>query len=393
MKKIITGSIILFLFLLPTTVYSLKPVIPGADIISTYLPLLRGKSVAVVTNQTSVVCNTHLVDTLLSLNIRIIKIFSPEHGFRGNAGAGVCVENKTDTVTELPIVSLYGRYRKPTASDMKDVDIVVFDLQDVGVRFFTYVSTLHLVMETCAEQHVPLLLLDRPNPNGFYVDGPVLDTAYRSFVGMDPVPIVYGMTLGEYARMINGEGWLNHGIKCDLQVVRCRNYTHRRFYELPVNPSPNLPTMRSVYLYPSLCLFEGTIMSVGRGTDFPFEIYGHPGYPEHLFSFVPRSIPGASLSPKYKGQTCYGVDLRHIPFSFLRNNKRLVLDWLIDAYKEMNKGEAFFNAYFVKLAGTGELQKQVIAGKSKYVIKASWQKKLNAFKKIRKKYLLYRDFE
>jgi len=392
MKKIITDSIILFLFLLPTTVYSLKPVIPGADIISTYLPLLRGKSVAVVANQTSVVHNTNLVDTLLSLNVRIIKIFSPEHGFLGNAGAGVCVENRTDTVTGLPIVSLYGRHRKPTASDMKDVDIVVFDMQDVGVRFYTYVSTLHLVMEACAEQHIPLLLLDRPNPNGFYVDGPVLDTTYRSFVGMDPVPIVYGMTLGEYAQMLNGEGWLNHGIKCDLQVVRCRYYTHRRFYELPINPSPNLPTMRSVYLYPSLCMFEGTIMNVGRGTDFPFEIYGHPGYPEHLFSFVPRSIPGTSLSPKYKGQTCYGVDLRNIPLKFLRDNRHLILDWLIDAYKEMGNKKDFFNPYFLKLAGTDQLQKQIETGKDKYAIRWSWKKDLEKFMEIRKKYLLYPDF-
>jgi len=370
-----------------------KPVLPGAYDMDTYLPLLQGKRVAIVANQTSMVGDVHLVDTLLSRGVTIVRIFSPEHGFRGDVAEGRSVKDQTDTRTGLPIVSLYGKRRKPLPEDLADVDIVLFDIQDVGVRFYTYISTLHLVMEACAEEDKQVVVLDRPNPNGFYIDGPVLDTAYRSFVGMDPIPVVYGMTIGEYAKMVNGEGWLSGSVQCDLTVIPCRNYTHRTYYELPVKPSPNLPTMRSVYLYPSLCFFEGTIMSVGRGTDFPFEVYGHPEYPNHMFSFKPEPKTGASSNPKYNGQVCYGVDLRNIPIKFLRDNKHLVLDWLLDAYKEMNKGEEFFNAYFVKLAGTDQLQKQVMDGKDKYTIRASWKKELEAFKTIRKRYLLYPDFE
>ena len=371
--------------------FSQRAILPGAYNISAYLPQLQGKNIAIVANQTSLVGKVYLVDTLLAMKINVVKIFSPEHGFRGEAGAGVSVKDHTDTLTGIPIVSLYGKHRKPVPEDFNQVDIVVYDIQDVGVRFYTYVSTLHLVMEACAEQNIPLLVLDRPSPNGYYVDGPVLDTAYRSFVGMDPVPVVYGMTPGEYAEMLNGEKWLTGGVQCILQVISCKNYTHRRYYELPVKPSPNLPTVRSVYLYPFLCFFEGTLMSVGRGTDFPFEVYGHPDYPSHLFSFVPESKPGAK-QPKYEGQTCYGVDLRNIPVRFLHTNSHLILDWLIDAYHEMGNREDYFNAYFAKLAGTDRLQKQIIAGENKYTIRASWKKDLDRFMKIRKKYLLYPDF-
>ncbi len=388
-------SVLFLLFLSGITgcVFGGHPVLPGAYDMEHYLPLLTGKHVAVVANQTSRIGEVHLVDTLLARGVQIVRIFSPEHGFRGNAGAGVTVKDQKDTKTGLPIISLYGKHRKPLPQDLDSVDIVIFDIQDVGVRFYTYISTLHLVMEACAEQGKQVLVLDRPNPNGFYVDGPVLDTFYRSFVGMDPVPVVYGMTPGEYAGMLNGEKWLKNGVQCDLEVVKCRNYTHRTYYELPVKPSPNLPNMRSVYLYPSLCFFEGTIMSVGRGTDFPFEVYGHPDYPSHLFSFTPRSIPGAALHPKYEGKVCYGVDLRNIPLRFLRDNKHLVLDWVMDAYREMGKKTDFFKAYFDKLAGTDRLRQQIEAGKDKYAIRWSWNKDLDKFKKIRKKYLLYPDFE
>ncbi len=385
--------ILFSMIMLSATSFSRVPVLPGAYDMQSYLPVIRGKRVAIVSNQTSLIDSVHLVDTLLSLGIDIKRVFCPEHGFRGEVAEGLTVKDEVDVRTGLPIRSLYGRHKKPVPSDLEDVDVVIYDIQDVGVRFYTYISTLHLVMEACAEQGKMLLVLDRPNPNGFYVDGPVLDTAYRSFVGMDPIPVVYGMTPGEYARMLNGEQWLKNGVQCDLHVVKCKNYTHRRYYELPVKPSPNLPNMRAVYLYPSLCFFEGTIMSVGRGTDFPFEVYGHPDYPDHLFSFTPVSKPGASMNPKYKGQICYGVDLRNIPLRFLRNNRHLVLDWLMDAYKEMGSRDDFFNAYFEKLAGTDQLRQQIEAGKDKYTIRWSWKKELDTFKNIRKKYLLYPDFE
>lgn len=372
---------------------ALPAIQPAAANVKNYLSLFDGKRVALVANQTSVVSGKHLLDTLLSSGVNVVKVFSPEHGFRGNYSAGLKVSDTLDPETGVPVVSLYGTNRKPEPDQLDDVDVVVYDIQDVGVRFYTYISTLHLVMEACAENGKSLIVLDRPNPNGFYVDGPVLDTNYRSFVGMDPVPVVYGMTPGEYAAMLNGEGWLKNGVQCDLQVIKCRNYTHRRYYEVPVPPSPNLPNTRSVYLYPSLCFFEGTVMSVGRGTDTPFEIYGHPEYPEKLFSFTPVSIPGTALHPKYEGETCYGVDLRNIPERFIRDNKRIVLDWLLDAYKEMGSRPDFFNAYFDKLAGSDQLRKQILEGKSKYTIRASWKKELEQFKQIRRKYLLYPDFE
>jgi len=367
-------------------------VITGAARTGEYLSLLKGKKVAVVANQTSMIGKTHLVDSLLSLGIDIKKIFSPEHGFRGVADAGEHLDDYNDVKTGLPVISLYGKHRKPLIEDMEGLDIVLFDIQDVGLRFYTYISTMHYMMEACAENNVDFLVLDRPNPNGFYVDGPVLDSALRSFVGMHPVPVVHGMTVAEYAQMINGEGWLKDSLTCNLKCVKCENYTHKTYYDLPVKPSPNLPNLRSIYLYPSLCFFEGTCMSVGRGTDFPFQIFGHPDYPDTGFSFTPRSIEGAA-NPKYKGKVCNGVDLSHIPFDLVHDNRRLVLDWLIDAYSSMKNTKDFFNAYFDKLAGNSALREQIIAGKNKWIIYASWKKDIEDFKNKRKKYLLYKDFE
>jgi len=368
-------------------------VITGAARTGEYIPLLKGKRVAVVANPTSMIDETHLVDSLLSLGINIKRIFSPEHGFRGNAEAGALLDNFIDTKTGLAVISLYGNYNKPVKEEMAGLDIVLFDIQDIGVRYYTYISTMHYMMEACAENNIDFLVLDRPNPNGFYVDGPMLDTTWRSFVGMHPVPAVHGMTVAEYAQMINGEEWLKDSVKCALYFVKCLNYTHKTYYDLPVKPSPNLPDLRSVYLFPSLCFFEGTCMSVGRGTDFPFQIFGHPDYPDMGFSFTPRSIEGAAVNPKYKGEVCNGVDLSHIPFNFVHNNCRLVLDWLIDAYNNMENKDNFFNNYFDKLAGNSTLREQIIAGKSKWIIYASWKRDIEDFKIIRKKYLLYKDFE
>jgi len=368
-------------------------VITGAARTGEYLPLLYGKRVAVVANQTSIIGETHLVDSLLSLGVNVKRIFSPEHGFRGTADAGEHLDDYNDEKTGLPVISLYGKNRKPAKENMAGLDIVLFDIQDVGVRFYTYISTMHYMMEACAENNVVFMVLDRPNPNGFYVDGPVLDTNWRSFIGMHPVPVVHGMSVAEYAQMINGEGWLKDSLVCNLKLVKCEKYTHKTYYDLPVKPSPNLPNLRSVYLYPSLCFFEGTCMSVARGTDFPFQVFGHPDYPDTGFSFTPRSIEGAATNPKYKGKVCYGVDISHIPFDFVRDNRRLVLNWLIDAYSNMDDKENFFNNYFDKLAGNSTLREQIIAGKSKWIIYASWKKDIEAFKIIRKKYLLYKDFE
>lgn len=361
---------------------------PGAERLDQYLPLLQGKQVGLVMNQSSRVGNTLLVDTLLSQNVKVAKIMVPEHGFRGTADAGVQVDNSSDAKTGLPIVSLYGRHKKPTPEDLQDLDVVVYDLQDVGTRFYTYLSTLHLVMQACAEQGVPLIVLDRPNPNGDYVDGPVLEEAYHSFVGMHPIPIVHGMTLGELAQMINGEGWLGDSLTCALTVVPVGHYDHTMAYTLPVKPSPNLPNQQAIRWYPSLCLFEGTMMSVGRGTTFPFQTVGYPDAKMGDFQFTPVSMPGMSLHPKYEGKTCYGIDLRTAP-----PPHKIALSYLIDFYQKASDKEQFFNAYFTKLAGTKALADQIRAGFSEAEIRMSWQPALKAFKQIRKKYLLYKDFE
>ena len=363
----------------------------GAEQTQDYLPFLKGKNVAIVANQSSIIHKTHLLDSLLSLNINIIKIFSPEHGFRGNADAGEIVSDNIDKKTGLPVISMYGKNKKPGADKLTDVDIMIFDLQDVGVRFYTYISSLHYVMEVCAENNIPLIVLDRPNPNGFYIDGPVLEKGYKSFIGMHPVPIVYGMTIGEYAKMINGQEWLKNGIQCNLTVIKCRNYTHSSLYELPVKPSPNLPDMASVYLYPSLALFEGTIMSVGRGTELPFHCYGHPDFKIGTHIFKPISIEGAAKHPKYENQICYGINLTDY-IEVILSNKQLVLSWIINSYSEMGRDD-FFKSSFGRLAGTGKLQKQIEQGLSENEIRKTWQAGLDKFKLVRKKYLLYDDFQ
>jgi uncharacterized protein YbbC (DUF1343 family) len=360
----------------------------GSQRFGFYGPKLKGKRVAVVANKASMVGNEHLIDFLLRKEVRIVKVFSPEHGFRADADAGEKVESDIDAVTGLQIVSLYGYHKKPTHSDLENIDVVVFDLQDVGVRFYTYISTLSYVMEACAENQKPLILLDRPNPNGYYVDGPVLEAEFKSFVGMHPIPIVYGMTIGEFAFMINEEGWLFGGVKCNLEVVAMKNYTHNMIVKLPVKPSPNLPNWESVYLYPSLCLFEGTVVSVGRGTDFPFQVFGHPGLRNGNYSFTPKPNPGSS-HPKLEGKKCFGMKLSGYADNYAKNETRINLSWLIDSYDMLANEDVFFNDYFDKLAGTDKLRKQLEKGISQDKIRNSWKAKLKKFNKIRKKYLIY----
>lgn len=360
----------------------------GAERTDEYVPLLQDKRVAVVTNQTGRIGPVHLVDSLLGSGVQVVKVFAPEHGFRGEADAGEQVKDDRDKRTGLPVVSLYGSNKKPTAAQLKDVDVLVFDIQDVGVRFYTYISTLHYVMEAAAEQGKTVVVLDRPNPNGFFVDGPVLDTAFRSFVGMHPVPLVHGMTVGEYARMINGEGWLKGGLKCDLTVIPCTGYDHGSFYELPMRPSPNLPNMSAVYLYPALGLFEGTIVSVGRGTDKPFQCIGFPGCTLGDHAFTPRSMPGAK-DPPYRGQTCTGLELSSFGEIYSRANQRLELQWLIGMYEAAPDKKKFFNSFFDKLAGGSSLREAVLEGKPEEEIRRSWRPGLEAFKRMRQPYLLY----
>ena len=363
----------------------------GAERLDLYLPNLRGsRGVALLVNQTSMVGHTHLVDTLLGLGVKVAKIFAPEHGFRGSADAGEKVRDGKDLQTGLPIVSLYGSSRKPTSKDLEGIDVVVFDIQDVGARFYTYISSMHYVMEACAEQGVRFLVLDRPNPNGHYVDGPILQEKYQSFVGMHPVPIVHGMTVGEYAGMINGEGWLANGAKCELTVVPCAGYTHLTPYELPVAPSPNLPNMRAIYLYPSICFFEGTVASEGRGTPHQFQVYGHPDYPEGDYSFTPVSMPGAKY-PKLEGQLCRGYSLVGRPPDSIRSEAKINLSYLINFYREFPDKDDFFlkNLFFDKLAGGPQLRRQIVAGKTEAEIRETWQEGLEAFREVRQKYLLY----
>ncbi len=362
-------------------------IITGASSSSEYLPKLKGKNVALVVNQSSRINGEHLVDYLLRNNINIIKIFAPEHGFRGRADAGQHLKNGIDSQTGLPIISLYGKHKKPTRKDLKGIDILLFDIQDVGVRFYTYLSTLHYIMESASESHIPLIVLDRPNPNGGRIDGEVLNLKYKSFVGMHPVPILYGMTIGEYALMINGEGWLKGHRRANLQVVHLKNYTHKTPYSLPIKPSPNLPNDLSIYLYPSLAFFEGTPLSVGRGTTIQFQLYGSPYYRKTPFTFTPISREGAK-HPKYENKKCYGVDLRG---EFITTSEGINLSYILDAYKHYRFKKKFFlkNRFFDKLAGSSKLRRQIIAGKSVRYIKRSWQKGLNRFKSIRQKYLIY----
>lgn len=368
-------------------------IIPAAERMSLYLPMVRGKNVAVTANHSSRIAGTHLVDSLLSLGIQVKKVFSPEHGFRGDAADGQLIDHQTDPKTGLPIISLYGKKKKPEAEDLKDVEVILFDIQDVGVRFYTYISTMTYVMEAAAAAGIPVIVLDRPNPHGHYIDGPLLEPGLKSFVGLHPVPVVYGMTIGEYALMVNGEGWLENGIQCDLTVIPLDAYDHTMLYHLPVPPSPNLPNMQAVYLYPSLALFEGSIVSVGRGTDLPFQIFGHPLMASGTYLFTPRSIPGASLNPPLLGQECKGYNLKDFGAAQARNGGRIYLHWLLDSYRELGSQPSFFTPYFDKLAGSPSLRQAILAGHTEAEIRLSWQDGLKQFRMIRKKYLLYPDFQ
>ena len=360
-------------------------IIVGAALVSEYLPLLKDKNVGVVANQTSTVGETHLVDILIEKNISVKKVFTPEHGFRGKADAGELVKDGIDPKTGLPIISLYGKNKKLSKQHLEGLDILIFDIQDVGARFYTYISSLHYVMEACAEVGISLLIMDRPNPNGHYIDGPILEKEH-SFVGMHPIPVVHGMTIGEYAQMINGEKWLANKAKCDIRVIKMKGYTHQTEYTLPIKPSPNLPNDVAVNLYPSLCFFEGTFLSAGRGTEMQFQIFGAPSLAseEYSFQFTPQANEGAKY-PKFKGELCYGKDLRSTP-----RLDKLNLEWLIDAYVANGKKKDFFNDFFTKLAGTKKLQQQIQQGFSFKEIKATWQDDLKIYDEMRQQYLLYK---
>jgi uncharacterized protein YbbC (DUF1343 family) len=379
-----------FLFWLVLSLYSLPnkaQIITGAEDTEGYLFELKGKKIGVVAHQSSLIFTSykqkHLVDLLLENQIDIKSVFAPEHGFRGIADAGEKIDDDKDPLTHLPIYSLYGKNRKPSQEQLKGIELMVFDLQDVGVRFFTYLSTLHYVMEACAEQNIPVIVLDRPNPNSHYIDGPVLNHENSSFVGMHPVPIVYGMTIGEYAKMINGEGWLSNGISCDLKVILIQNYTHKTPYELIIRPSPNLPNAQAIALYPSLCLLEQTVISIGRGTNKQFQIYGHPSFPKNQFSFTPKPNFGAK-NPKQNGTLCYGVDLTKT-----KKPDRVELKWLIDAYTNFPEKNGFFLKGFNRISGVNDLKMQIKQQISESEIRKTWSQDLEKFKKIRAKYLIY----
>ncbi|UCE93730.1 MAG: DUF1343 domain-containing protein [Flavobacteriaceae bacterium] len=367
-------------------------IVPAADLMNAYLPYLQGKKIAVVANQTSIVKKgslsdkkgyEHLIDTLLSHNIAIQKVFAPEHGFRGRIDAGEKVEDDKDLKTGLPLISLYGKNKKPTRDQLKNIDLVLFDIQDVGVRFYTYISTMSLVMEACAESDIPLVILDRPNPNGHYIDGPVLESEYSSFVGMHEVPLVYGMTIGEYAQMVNGEFWLKDSAVCEIKVIPVLNYTHKSKYSLPVRPSPNLPNDKSINLYPSLGFFEGTIINAGRGSEFQFQRYGAPFFPPSEFNYTPEENFGSKY-PKFKGEKCYGVDLTKA-----KTQTKVNLKWLLDAYNKTPKDKDFFGKTFTAHAGNEKLRKQIEKGLTSEEIRQSWANNIEKFKTIREKYLIY----
>lgn len=393
-KNIFAQFIFLVIILLPTRAQqSSSGVICGADRITMYKPAMKNKVVALVANHTSMVNGVNLLDTLLKIGAKVGKIFCPEHGFRGNGNAGEYIKNSRDVKTGIPIISLYGKKKKPTVEDLKGIDVVIYDLQDVGVRYYTYISTLTYVMQACAENFIPLFILDRPNPNGFYVDGPVLQMKYKSFVGMHPIPLVYGMTVGEFANMVNEEGWLGTNEKCSIGVIPCKNYTHKTLYELPVHPSPNLQDMRAVYLYPSLGLFEGTVVNVGRGTEFPFEVYGNPWMQNCTFTYTPNPIPDVCTDPQHKGLLCNGVDLRDVSIDELTQKPKLNISYLISAYQNIPNKKVFFNSFFENLCGVKDLRQQITDSIPEEQIRESWKADLDSFKIIRKKYLLYPDFE
>jgi uncharacterized protein YbbC (DUF1343 family) len=369
----------------------------GAEQTGKYLKYLKGKRVAMLANQTSIIRKTHLVDSLKTLGINIVKVFGPEHGFRGNASAGASVADETDQATGIPVISLYGRKNKPTKEDLADVDIVIYDLQDVGCRFYTNINALARLMEACAENGKELLILDRPNPNGYLVDGPVLDMQFKSGIGMFPIPIAHGLTVGEFALMANGEGWLTNKVKCKLKIIKVANYNHDMPYELPVSPSPNLNTQQAIMLYPSTCLFEGTYLNHGRGTYFPFSVIGSPELKgKYSFSFTPTGIKGMAETPLFMNQVCYGLDLRQYDVEQLRKKKQINLQWMMELYKASPNKEDFFNSKLSKemgvierLTGSSLFRQQIIDGKSEKEIRTSWEPGLSRYKVMRKKYLLY----
>ncbi len=365
-------------------------VILGAERLDQYLSLIKNGKGGLVVNHTSSIEGKHLVDVLRAKGVEIARVFAPEHGFRGTADAGEKIVDGLDPETGVPVISLYGKKRKPSSEDLQDLDWLIFDIQDVGARFYTYISTMHYVMEACAENDKLLIILDRPNPNGHYVDGPIRQEGYQSFVGMHPIPIVHGMTIGEYAKMVNGESWLANGLRCKLEVITCLNYTHQTPYSLPKNPSPNLPNMRSIYLYPSLCFFEGTQLSIGRGTNKQFQIIGHPDLPNGDYSFTPAPNPGAKY-PKLNGKLCRGYDLTTIPEEEIWKEAKINLSYLLNRYQEFPDKANFFleNKWIDKLAGGPDLREQIIAGKTEEEIRQSWQPGLEKFEGIRNKYLLY----
>lgn len=372
-------------------------ILTGADQTEKYLPLLNGKRVAIMANPTTVIGNTHLVDSLQKRGVNIVKVFGPEHGFRGNASAGVHVADETDPITGIPVISLYGAKNKPSKQDLADVDILLYDLQDVGCRFYTNINALARLMDACYENGKEMLILDRPNPNGYFVDGPVLDMKFKSGIGMFPIPIAHGLTVGEFAQMVNGEGWLSNKVKCPVTIIPVANYTHDMPYTLPVKPSPNLNTQQSILLYPSTCLFEGTYLNHGRGTYFPFTIIGSPALKgKYEFSFTPTGIKGMSETPLFMNQLCYGLDLRNYDVAELRKTKQINLQWMIELYKASPNKEQFFDnklskemGVIEKLTGHALFRQQIMEGKSEKEIRASWEPGLSAYKTMRKKYLLY----
>lgn len=400
MKKI-PISILFFILILSgcaqsqqtPNIVSWNKIIAGDARTELYFPKLEGRRVALLANHTSMIGDIHLADSLLNAGIELIKVYSPEHGFRGNEADGAIIENGIDKKSGLPIISLYGNHKKPTSKDLKDVEIVLFDLQDVGTRFYTYLSTLTYMMEACAEKNILLIILDRPNPNGFYVDGPILHDEHKSFIGMHPIPIVHGLTAGEFALLINGEGWLKNGVKCDLEIIKVKNYTHNMIVELPIKPSPNLPNLSSILLYPSLCLFEGTTVSIGRGTSNPFEFVGHPEYSVKEFSFTPIPVKGASMNPPQKNIKCFGENIKSYYSKHPAELGKIKLNWILNFYNDISEKEDFFNSYFEKLSGTTKLRKQIKSGLTNWQIHQSWKEEIDSYKKIRTKYLLYPDFE
>jgi len=390
--KIATLSTLLTFILSSSLICQQKEMLTGAERTSYYLPLLKGKNIGLVVNQTSIIGKVHLVDSLIQMGLNVKKIFAPEHGFRGNADAGEKISDSKDAKTGVPIISIYGSKKAPEKADLEGIDILIFDIQDVGTRFYTYISTLHYVMLSCADNNVPLIVFDRPNPNGHFIDGPMLDLAYQSFVGMHPIPVVHGMTIGEYAQMINGENWLGDNKRTNLQVVSCLNYKHSDIYNLPIPPSPNLPNMRSIYLYPSICYFEGTQISLGRGTNKQFQVLGAPNLNAGDFTFTPEPKPGA-MNPPQLGKLCRGMDLSGLQELQIKAKKTIDLSYLIQIYRDYPDKESFFlpGMFFDKLAGSSKLREMIQSGYSEQQIKDTWQPGLNQFKKLRKKYLIYED--